>query len=125
VSGGNLGKIADNTVSSDDIGTGGVGSDEIADRSLRLADIAAADFTNTVDHSTISAGTCIGVGLSKTEADLGDITLIFPTPGHDSRLIPYSDPVIADNNPGYRLCNISNVDINPPQETYRFLLLRP
>jgi hypothetical protein len=84
VSGGLTGEIANDTVNTDDIATGGVGSDEVADKSLSLTDMQGGGFFVIWDNNIIvPAHGCIidRHSLLVSSLDVGDLVLTKVTQG--------------------------------------------
>jgi hypothetical protein len=117
--------ILNGTIGSVDIGTGGVGSDEVANGSLRVGDIAAAHIAEYIDLPSLGPGSCTEIMLSRPEVNQGDVPIFAPR-HYDPFHLDVVPKIAIGNDALYvNVCNRGTTVLDPPPETYSFILLRP
>jgi hypothetical protein len=126
VSGGTGGPVADDTLTAADIATGAVGSGEVTNHSLHFSDISPSNIILVSDDpANVPANSCL---LEKTPSYAGktqdDFAFLFPAPNLSTGLLISNQIDINDTNvAAYRICNVTNADINPGSINFRILTI--
>jgi hypothetical protein len=115
-------KIADGAVGGADLGAGSVDGSKVADGTLKAADVAVFTGTYTVDFSTILANDCSG-GVtfpgSAGKVDVEDTVVVTP----EATSLQFENivqPRVTGDDAGFRLCNNSAANHDPPPITVNF-----
>jgi hypothetical protein len=103
---------------------GSVGTDEVADGSLRLADIAVFSDKINVNPPLVPSNSCITQTQVATGVDFEDITYIRPSANIGNVTVHPVSP-LGDGTFRYRLCNPTGVNLDPPSGAWKFVALRP
>ena len=109
------------------IRAGAVRADEVGNGSLRMADIYVATSYLQVNPGVIAAGTCATVSsvADNPTVNVGDVVGVHTSDDWDSRLLGATRRVTVDGTADYEVCNIGNVDLNPPAGLVRLVQERP
>jgi hypothetical protein len=115
-------KIADGAVRGADLGAGSVDGSKVADGTLKAADVAVFSGTYTVDFPTIVVNDCSG-GVtfpgSAGKVDVEDTVVVTPE-ANSLQFENIVQPRVQADDAGFRLCNNSAANHDPPPITVNF-----
>ena len=112
------------------IAVNAIGSEEVIDASLRSDDIARFKGTFTADFAPIDPGSCPAAGQTVDGLRTSDFLLVLPTDPLPFRfpgaLVVHGRIEASDGSVvvlGY-VCNVSSAVIDPPETTFRYMVIR-
>ena len=118
----NAAKIADGAVTGAELSANSVNGGKVADGTLKAADVAVFSGTHTVDYGNINANDCSGAVTfpgSAGKVDANDTVVVTPTAG-SLAFENIVQPRVAADDAGFRLCNNSVANHDPPAITVNF-----
>jgi hypothetical protein len=112
------------------IAANAIGSAEVLDGSLRSDDIGLLKGTFNADLGPISPGGCPGVGQIRAGLQTSDFVIVLPTDPlpfrFPAQLVVHGRIEAEDESVAVvaYVCNISSFDIDPPDTTFRYIVIR-
>jgi hypothetical protein len=112
------------------IAANAVESAEVIDASLRSDDIALFKGTFNADLGPISPGSCPGVGQRRVGLETSDFVVVLPTDPlpfrFPAQLVVHGRIEASDGSVDViaYVCNISSSEIDPPNTTFRYIVIR-
>ncbi len=103
---------------------GSVGTDEVADGSLRLTDMAVFSEKITVDPPAIAAQSCVTEVQAAADVEFEDVAYVRPSANIGSVTVTVVSPV-GDGTIKYNLCNPTASAVNPASRAWKFVAFRP
>jgi hypothetical protein len=121
-------EIADGSIVTADLAANLIGGGQVADRSLRLADLAVASGTVAVDLPEIAAAGCQMVPITIAGTAAGDIVLLAPPATLDDALYVTTPRVAEAGSVRTTVCALPGAMPSPIDEAaaaWTFAVLRP
>jgi hypothetical protein len=118
-------ELAPNAVTAEKLAPNAVATAAVLDGGLRLADIAVARATMSVDPPSIAAGACALLPQTVAGAVAGDVVLVVAPAALEAGLyVPVPRPVAADLSFGLQICSGTAAPVDGTARDWTFLLLR-